>query len=123
MTRPVKPVLTIFGVLVCRPAIRDPAPVVWQAPPYPAEPAGGHPLVLGGNGGGSAAAGLAVERAGLVHRRLEKKLAVTERRTPLANRHAAIGFAFDTAINRDDLIGGAFDLDDSVHQNLTTAVH
>jgi hypothetical protein len=41
MTRSVKPVLTILGVMVCRSAIRDPASVVWQAPPYLAEPSGG----------------------------------------------------------------------------------
>src|ERR1035437_10390401 len=70
-----------------------------------------------------AAAGLTAERTGLIHRRLEVGLAVTERNPPLADRHAAIGLALDPAIDRDQLVGGAFDLDDAVHQALAGAVH
>ena len=72
---------------------------------------------------GAAACGLTAERTGLVDRRLEVGIAVAERHPPLANRHAAIGFAFDAAIDRDHLIGRAFDLDNAIHQNLAAAVH
>src|SRR3954454_16759451 len=72
--------------------------------------------------GGGAAAGLAAERAGLFDGRLEIALAVAERHPALANRLAGIGFAFDAAIDGDELVGRAFDLDDAVHQNLAAAV-
>ncbi len=41
----------------------------------------------------------------------------------MANRHAAIRLAFDAAIDRDNLVGGALDLNDAVDQDLAAAVH
>src|SRR4051794_6106574 len=60
--------------------------------------------------GGGAAAGLAAERARLFDGRLEIALAVAERHAALADRLAGVGFAFDAAIDGDQLVGRAFDL-------------
>src|ERR1700687_2721129 len=54
-----------------------------------------------------AAGGLAAESAGLLPRRFEEGLAVAEGHPPLANRHAAPGFAVDAAIDGDKPIGRA----------------
>src|SRR4051812_31795001 len=54
--------------------------------------------------GGGGACGLAAQRAGLVERRLEESLAIAERDARLADRHAAVGFAFHAAVDRDDRI-------------------
>jgi hypothetical protein len=78
-------------------------------------------LLLGSRGG--AAAGRAAEIAGLIHRRLEVSVAITEGDAPLANRHAAIGFTVDAAVNGDELVGRTFDLNQAIDQDLATAVH
>src|SRR6202011_1216700 len=70
-----------------------------------------------------AAAGLAAQRAGLVDRRLEVVVAVAKRHPALADRPAAPGLAVDPAIDRDQLLGRALDLDEAVHQDFAGAVH
>jgi len=67
--------------------------------------------------------GRTVEAAGLVDRGLEVAVAVAERHPALADRHAAIGFALDAAIDGDELIARAFDLNLTIHQHLAVAVH
>src|SRR4051794_22328459 len=69
------------------------------------------------------AGSLAGERAGLIDSGLEVGLAVAKGDAALADRHAAIGFPLDAAIDGDELIGRAFDLDLAVHQHLAVAVH
>src|ERR1700736_542772 len=70
-----------------------------------------------------AAAGLAAERTSLIDGRFEIALAIAKGNPPLANQQAAIRLAFDAAIHRDKLVGGAFDLNDAVDQDLAAAVH
>src|SRR6185295_7979983 len=50
------------------------------------------------------ARGLAAQHAGLVKRQFEEFVAVAKGDARLANRHAAVGFAFDAAIDGDDRI-------------------
>ena len=72
---------------------------------------------------GGAATGLTVKSAGLIARSPEEGFTIAKRNPPLANRHAAIRLAFDAAKDRDNLVGGAFDLNDAVHQDLAGTVH
>ena len=74
-------------------------------------------------GGGALPPGRLLRRPAWSIADLKKCLAVAKRHAPLANRHAAIGLAFDAAIDGDDLIGRTFDLDDAVDQDLAAAVH
>src|SRR3954462_13323049 len=67
--------------------------------------------------------GRAGERAGLIDGGLEVGLAVAKGNTALADRHAAIGFPLDAAIDGDELIGRAFDLNLAVHQYFAVAIH
>src|SRR3954453_13077513 len=69
------------------------------------------------------AGGLVGERAALLDRRPEIEIAVAERDPALADRHTAVGFAIDAAIDGDRPITRAFDLDLAVYQHLAAAVH
>lgn len=66
---------------------------------------------------------LAAHRPGLVHVRLEVVFAVTERDATLAERHAAIGLALGALVNRHELIGRPFDLNDAIFKDVATAIH
>src|ERR1700722_4251233 len=68
-------------------------------------------------------AGLPGQDPSLIKRGLEIGVAVAKRHATLANRHAAIGFAFGTAIDGNEPIGWPFDLDHPVYEHLAAAVH
>ena len=74
---------------------------------FPPDPLAREQLIRRFTRRGGAAAGLAAERAGLIDRRFEVLIPIAKRDPLLANRHAAIRLAFDAAMDRDQLIGGA----------------
>ena len=59
----------------------------------------------------------------MIERRFEISVAVAQRDASLTNRHAAIGFAFGSAIDGNEPVGRPFDLDHAVHQHFAAAVH
>src|ERR1700760_941432 len=68
-------------------------------------------------------AGLAAQGTSLVHRRFEVVVAIAKRNAALTHRHATVGFSVDAAIDRDELIGRTFDLDQPVDKNPARAIH
>ena len=69
-----------------------------------------------------AAAGIAAQRTGLVHGVVEVVVAVAQCHATLALRDAAVGFAVDPAIDGDEPVARAFDLDLPIDQDLAAAV-